>query len=164
MRFPHAFAILVLAASMAAGQGPTSMAVSTLSSHRDSTGSRAAAQVRLTSLGLRAAAPLTPTHVWQPSTPGRAPVAALLDDRQQDRGRRLRPALVASAALGVTGAVLAYWSSQQADDAYDRYLRSAGEGRQRRAIDRAERYDRLAGAAFVTMEVGLALSVYYAFF
>ena len=75
-----------------------------------------------------------------------------------------RPALAASAALAVAGAALAYWSTDEADAAYDRYLRSAGARRQQQAFERAERYDRIAGAAFLAMEAGIVLSACLVFF
>lgn len=86
--------------------------------------------------------------------------------RPGDGGDRVRwrPALMASAALAVTGALVAHWSTDQADAAYDRYLKSAGSRRQEAALDRAERYDRVAGAGFAAMEVGLVLSAYFVFF
>ncbi len=75
-----------------------------------------------------------------------------------------RPALAASAALAVAGAALAYWSTDEADAAYDRYLRSAGARRQQQTFERAERYDRIAGAAFLAMEAGIVLSACLVFF
>ncbi|MCY3739275.1 MAG: hypothetical protein OXG13_22965 [Gemmatimonadaceae bacterium] len=75
-----------------------------------------------------------------------------------------RPALVATAALAVTGAAVAWWSTGEADAAYDRYLRSAGSQRQQRAFERAERYDRIAGAAFLAMEAGVVLTACLVFF
>jgi len=68
--------------------------------------------------------------------------------------------IVAAAALVAGGALAAHWSSDRADRAYERYLTSAGPGRRERALDRAEHYDRLAGAGFAAMEVGLAACVY----
>ena len=81
-----------------------------------------------------------------------------------DSGGRWRPALVASAGLAVTGAAVAYWSTHKAEDAYDRYLHSAGATRQQDALDRAERYDRIAGTGFFVMEAGLVLTACFAFF
>ena len=75
-----------------------------------------------------------------------------------------RSRLYWSAALALTSGALAYWSSSEADDAYDRYLRSAGAERQRDQFASAEGYDRLSGAAFIAMEVGIALSTYLLFF
>lgn len=83
---------------------------------------------------------------------------------QPERRSLWRPALVASAALAVTGAAVAYWSTDEADAAYDRYLRSAGARRQQQAFQRAERYDRIAGAAFVAMEAGIVLTACLVFF
>ena len=75
-----------------------------------------------------------------------------------------RPALAATAALAVTGAAVAWWSTGEADAAYDRYLRSAGSQRQQQAFERAERYDRIAGAAFLAMEAGVVLTACLVFF
>ena len=84
--------------------------------------------------------------------------------RQPERRGLWRPALVASAAMAVTGAAVAYWSTGEGDAAYDRYLRSAGARRQQQAFERAERYDRIAGAAFVAMEAGIVLTACLVFF
>ena len=59
---------------------------------------------------------------------------------------------------------MAYWSKERADAAYDRYLRSASVVRQQRELDAAKHFDRVAGMAFVGMEVGLVLSSYLLFF
>lgn len=83
--------------------------------------------------------------------------------RKIDRTRWRRMAL-ASASLAVAGAAAAHWSKGRADRAYDRYLHAADPQRRDRAIDRAERYDRLAGAGFVVMEAGLAACAYLVFF
>ena len=53
---------------------------------------------------------------------------------------------------------------ETADKAYDRYLHSANTSRQDREYDRAERLDRIAGASYIGMEVGLVLSSYLLFF
>ena len=80
--------------------------------------------------------------------------------------RRFQPGKAAdlSAGLALTGGVLAWLSKREADDAYDRYLHSAGSERQRTEFDRAERYDRLSGAAFAAMEAGILLTAYFTFF
>ena len=75
-----------------------------------------------------------------------------------------RPSLAATAALAVTGAAVAWWSTGEADAAYDRYLRSAGAQRQQQAFERAERHDRIAGAAFLAMEAGIVLTACLVFF
>ena len=75
-----------------------------------------------------------------------------------------RKKLYLSAALAVGGGVVAYWSKERAAAAYDRYLRSASVARQQRELDAAKRFDRVAGMAFVGMEVGLVLSSYLLFF
>lgn len=78
--------------------------------------------------------------------------------------KRSRKKLYLSAALAVGAGAVAYWSKERADAAYDRYLRSASAARQQRELDAAKHFDRLAGAAFVGMEVGLVLSSYLLFF
>lgn len=71
---------------------------------------------------------------------------------------------IASAVLVAGGGLAARWSKAKADRAYDRYLHSAGPQRRERALDRAERYDRLAGSGFLAMEAGLAACAYIVFF
>ena len=78
--------------------------------------------------------------------------------------KRSRKKLYLSAALAVGAGAVAYWSKERADAAYDRYLRSASAARQQRELDKAKQFDRVAGAAFVGMEVGLVLSSYLLFF
>ena len=78
--------------------------------------------------------------------------------------KRSRKKLYLSAALAVGAGVVAYWSKERADAAYDRYLRSASVARQQRELDEAKHFDRVAGMAFVGMEVGLVLSSYLLFF
>ena len=78
--------------------------------------------------------------------------------------KRSRKKLYLSAALVVGAGAVAYWSKERADAAYDRYLRSASVARQQRELDAAKHFDRVAGAAFVGMEVGLVLSSYLLFF
>ncbi len=78
--------------------------------------------------------------------------------------KRSRKKLYLSAALTVGAGAVAYWSKARADAAYDRYLRSASVVRQRRELDAAKHFDRVAGVAFVSMEVGLVLSSYLLFF
>ena len=78
--------------------------------------------------------------------------------------KRSRKKLYLSAALAVGAGAVAYWSKERADAAYDRYLRSASVVRQQRELDEAKHFDRMAGAAFVGMEVGLVLSSYLLFF
>ena len=72
--------------------------------------------------------------------------------------------LYLSAALTVSAGVLARWTKQEADRSYDNYLQSASPTRQKSTFDRAKRYDRLSGAALVTMEAGIILSTYLIFF
>ncbi|MCY3760102.1 MAG: hypothetical protein OXH50_02530 [Gemmatimonadetes bacterium] len=69
-----------------------------------------------------------------------------------------------SAALTVSAAAVARVSKDRADDAYETYLKSAGRQRQQSHFEQAERYDRIAGAAFAVMEAGLVWSVYLLFF
>ena len=87
--------------------------------------------------------------------------------RQRGRGEegsRPRARLYLSAALALGGGGLALWSKHRADEAYESYLRSAGIRRRERQFDRAQRYDRIAGAAFVAMEAGIVLTTYFVFF
>ena len=69
-----------------------------------------------------------------------------------------------SAALAISAGVLARWTEWEADRSYDKYLQSASPKRQKSTFDRAEQYDRLSGAALVTMEAGIILSTYLLFF
>jgi hypothetical protein len=78
--------------------------------------------------------------------------------------QRLTRRLYLSAALAVSSGLAAWWSREQGDRAYARYMRAAGRRRQEKHFHRAERYDRIAGTAFVGMEVGLALTTYFLFF
>ena len=78
--------------------------------------------------------------------------------------KRSRKKLYLSAALAVGAGAVAYWSKERADAAYDRYLRSASTVRQQRELAAAKDFDRVAGTAFVGMEVGLVLSSYLLFF
>ena len=85
------------------------------------------------------------------------------DDREEVRPRFSAP-LYLSAALTVSAAAVARLSKDRADDAYETYLKSAGRQRQQSHFEEAERYDRIAGAAFAVMEAGLVWSVYLLFF
>lgn len=78
--------------------------------------------------------------------------------------KRSRRKLYLSTALAVGAGALAYWSKERADAAYNRYLRSASAKHQERELAAAKRFDRMAGAAFVGMEVGIVLSSYLLFF
>lgn len=130
---------------------------------------------RLLPVALHSSSPPLRSPLWMPDPTGDA--AHLAEPRAsgnrrggeravrgQAQGSRLRPALLASAGLALTGAAVAYWSTHKADAAYDRYLHSAGTRRQQRALDRAERFDRVAGAAFLVMEAGLVLTARFVFF
>ena len=121
---------------------------------------------RVPTLAIRGS-PRAPASLLRPRGMGPSRTAALQPlarerpPRQTSQSKRQsawRPALVASAVLAVSGAAVAYWSTDEADAAYDRYLRSAGSRRQQQALERAERYDRIAGAAFVAMEAGIVLT------
>ena len=78
--------------------------------------------------------------------------------------KRSRKALYLSAVLTASVGVVAYWSKERADEAYDRYLHSANIERLDKEFDKAKRMDRIAGASFVGMEAGLVLSSYLLFF
>ncbi|MBI2503322.1 MAG: hypothetical protein HYW07_08820 [Candidatus Latescibacteria bacterium] len=80
------------------------------------------------------------------------------------REPRLRPRLYFSMGLALVAGGTAWWSERRADRAYDKYLHSASFQRQRDQFRRAERYDRMAGAAFVFMEAGIVLTTYLVFF
>ena len=80
------------------------------------------------------------------------------------RESRLRPRLYWSMGLALAAGGAAWWSGHRADRAYDKYLHSAGRQRQDEQFRRAERYDRLAGGAFVFMEAGIVLTTYLVFF
>ena len=69
-----------------------------------------------------------------------------------------------SAALTVSAAAIAQWSEERADDAYDKYLKTAARSRQGSYFSEARRYDRVAGIALAVMEAGLFWSVYLVFF
>ena len=86
------------------------------------------------------------------------------DDRKQRVRSRFSAPLYLSAALTVSAAAVARLSKDRADDAYETYLKSAGRQRQQSHFEEAERYDRIAGAAFAVMEAGLVWSVYLLFF
>ena len=90
--------------------------------------------------------------------------AASSTQREAQRNSRWGPRLYLSAALTISAAVLARWTEHEADRSYDKYLQSAGPKRQQTSFDRAKHYDRLSGAALVTMEAGLVLSTYLVFF
>ena len=70
----------------------------------------------------------------------------------------------AAALVTAGGALAARWTRARADQAYERYLHAAGPKRRERALDRAERYDRLSGAGFLAMEAGIAACAYLVFF
>ncbi len=82
----------------------------------------------------------------------------------EKKEKRAKGRLYLSAALTVGAGLVAYWSKEKADEAYDRYLHSASAKRQNEFYTQARRYDRLAGTAFIGMEAGLVLSSYLLFF
>lgn len=97
-----------------------------------------------------------------------------IDEQRQDETarkgqldeRRFNPGKAAylSAGLALSGGVLAWLSKREADDAYAHYLRAAGSERQKTQFERAERFDRLSGAAFAAMETGVLMTAYFTFF
>lgn len=89
------------------------------------------------------------------------PTASAAPGKKEQRSRKK---LYLSAALAVGAGAVAYWSKERANAAYDRYLRSASVVRQQRELAAAKRFDRVTGAAFIGMEVGLVLSSYLLFF
>ena len=68
------------------------------------------------------------------------------------------------AAFALAAGTVAWISKEAADDEYDRYLHAASRNRQERHIERAERLDRYAGAAFLAMEAGIVMTAYWTFF
>ena len=86
-------------------------------------------------------------------------------DRAERRSRSFRRrAACASGAVAIAGGLIARWSKKKADRAYGRYLHSAAVRRQERAFERSQRYDRIAGGAFVVMEVGIVLAAHFTFY
>ena len=98
------------------------------------------------------------THDYQES------LGARRDQKQEGRNKRLTARLSWSAALTVVCGSAAWWSSEQAERAYRRYLQAAGVRRQQRQFSRARQFDRLAGAAFIGMEAGVALVTWQLFY
>ena len=86
------------------------------------------------------------------------------ENREEGVRSRLSAPLYFSAALTVSAAAVARLSKERADDAYETYLMSAGRQRQQSHFEEAERYDRIAGAAFAVMEAGVVWSLYLLFF
>lgn len=106
-------------------------------------------------------AALTAQWAEQPLRRPQAMPATAAAPSEEKRSRRK---LYWSAALAVGAGAVAYWSKERADAAYDRYLRSASPKHQERELAAAKRFDRMAGAAFVGMEIGIVLSSYLLFF
>ena len=94
------------------------------------------------------------------ATAGRVATAT----KERKGGLRAQRQLLLSAAWTLGMGALAYWSKERADSAYRRYMHSANTLSQQRYFERAERYDRIAGTAFVGMEVGVLFTSYLLFF
>ena len=85
--------------------------------------------------------------------------------RPEEEGRfHFGKGALLSAALAASSGVIAWVAKREADDSYERYLRAAGSDRQQEQFDRAERYDRISGAAFAAMEAGILMTAYFTFF
>jgi hypothetical protein len=95
------------------------------------------------------ARPVTPPVSSGQPTPGARPPASVLGSGW----------LYAGLGLATGAGLLARWSEDRADRAYGGYLRAASRRRQQRAFDRAERYDRVTGSAYLAMHAGMALTV-----
>ena len=83
---------------------------------------------------------------------------------REEKQRRVGPALYASSLLALAAGSFALWSKHEADEAYERYLKQASRDRQQSQLSRAKRFDRITGAAYAAMEVGVLLTAYYVFF
>ncbi len=88
--------------------------------------------------------------------------AAARQERPTERRRGRRLLMSAAWTLGM--GAFAYWGKERANSAYTRYMHSANTLNQQRYFERAERYDRMAGAAFIGMEVGVLFTTYLLFF
>ena len=114
-----------------------------------------------------ASAAVLPT-AWGAGSGASADAAGMLNRGGDAAGvaasRRASPRLIAGVALSVGAGALAWWSEEQADKAYRRYLHSAGRARQEDSLRRAQRYDRLAGAALLGMEAGLVYTTWVLLF
>lgn len=85
-------------------------------------------------------------------------------DAPVKREKKKGPARLAlSAALTLGAGALAYWSKERANKAYSTYLKSANTARQQKEYDRARRFDRMAGVALLSMEVGVVFTSYMLF-
>ncbi len=90
---------------------------------------------------------------------------AIGDPAERGKKKALpRSRLVLTTALTLGAGALAYWSKQRANKAYDTYLKSANPERQQKQYDRARRFDHMAGAALLSMEVGVVFTSYLLFF
>ena len=85
-------------------------------------------------------------------------------EARKDEKPRLTARLCLTAGLAASSGLVAWWSKERADRAYQRYLHAASRRRQEKQFERAERFDRIAGAAFVGMEAGLVFTTYLVFF
>ncbi len=83
---------------------------------------------------------------------------------KKERRKRLGSLFYLGAGLALSTGVVALWTKREADRAYDDYLHTANQQRQKERFDRAEDRDRISGAAFIAMEVGLVLTTYTLFF
>jgi len=91
---------------------------------------------------------------------------------QQDTGVRdsvtsanyFRSSVFFTSALTVAGGIVAYLNKKQADRAYRNYLRTANSSKLESEFKRAERLDKLAGSALITMEIGIGMTTYLIFF
>tara|TARA_B100001250_G_scaffold394744_1_gene398988 strand:+ start:2280 stop:2669 length:390 start_codon:yes stop_codon:yes gene_type:complete len=91
---------------------------------------------------------------------------------QQDTGIRdsvpsanyFRSSVFFASALTVAGGIVAYLNKNQADRAYRSYLRTANSSKLESKFKRAERLDKLAGSALITMEIGIGMTTYLIFF
>tara|TARA_B100000579_G_C22651696_1_gene766564 strand:+ start:61 stop:486 length:426 start_codon:yes stop_codon:yes gene_type:complete len=91
---------------------------------------------------------------------------------QQDPGIRhsvpsekyFRSSVFFSSALTVVGGIVAYLNKKQADRTYRSYLRTANSSKLESEFKRAERLDKFAGSALITMEIGIGMTTYLIFF
>ena len=75
-----------------------------------------------------------------------------------------RSSVFFSSALTVVGGIVAYLKKKQADRTYRSYLRTANSSKLENEFKRAERLDKLAGSALITMEIGIGMTTYLIFF
>ena len=92
-----------------------------------------------------------------------APVLLAIDTPITREKKQGYSRLALSAALTLGAGALAYWSKERANKAYSSYLKSANTARQQKQYDRARRFDRMAGVALLSMEVGVVFTSYMLF-